>query len=137
MKKTIQYLNTGIFPATVMFVVGFTYDEVIKHTKKHKGDTWHIALSEDRVFWNNSNYAAMKRSIENTKTGEWVDHFIIKIKEPFTFSDYDYCKLAHEVLHICQYLLPKILNRDQENECEAYLHTHLMQQCLKELRLLK
>jgi hypothetical protein len=136
MKKSIQYFNAGIFPATVMFVNGFDYDEVIKHTKKHKGDTWHIALGEDREFWNKSNYAAMRRSIEHTKTGKFIDHYIIKIKEPFKFTDFEYCKLAHEVLHICQYLLPDILDRNKENECEAYLHTHLMEQCLKELRVL-
>jgi len=60
--------------------------------------------------------------------------FYIILTEEFDFSDYAYCKLAHEVLHICQFILPDILNRDREYECEAYLHTHIMMQCLNQIR---
>lgn len=60
--------------------------------------------------------------------------FYIYIGEEFKFTDYEYCKLAHEVLHICQFLLPDFLDRNREFESEAYLHTHLMEQCLKAIR---
>jgi hypothetical protein len=132
--KGMYWFDTGIFPATVMFIFGFTYDETIAELKKKKADTWAMAISEDRELMGNSNYLAMKRSLENTKTGKFVDHYIIKITEPFKFEDYDYCRLAHEVLHICQYFLPDVLKRDKEHEAEAYLHTYLMQKCLVALR---
>jgi hypothetical protein len=31
-------------------------------------------------------------------------------------------------------MLPDMLNRNQEFECEAYIHTHIMQQTLKVMR---
>lgn len=130
----MYWFDTGIFPATVMFVFGYTYDEMIAYCKKKKGDTWAMAMSEDRKLMETSNYLAMKRVLENTKTGKSIDHYVIKIQEPFTYTDYEYAKLAHEVLHICQYLLPDILDRLKEHEAEAYLHTYLMRKCLSALR---
>lgn len=136
-RKTIKgmyWFDTGIFPATVMFIFGYTYDEVISYCKKKKGDTWAVALSDDRKLFEESNYCAFSRTIENNKTGDLKYHYIIKIKERFKFTDYEYAKLAHEVLHICQFMLPGILNRDRETEAEAYLHTYLMRKCLAALR---
>lgn len=132
--KGMYWFDTGIFPATVMFVFGFTYDEILAELKKKKADTWAMAISEDRKLMETSNYLAMKRCLTNTKTNKSVDHFIIKITEPFNYTDYDYCRLSHEVLHICQYLLPDILDRNKEHEAEAYLHTYLMRKCLTALR---
>ena len=132
--KGMYWFDTGIFPATVMFVFGFTYDETIAELKKKKADTWAMAISDDRKLMEGSNYLAMKRCLENTKTGNTVDHYIIKIKEPFKFEDNDYCRLSHEITHICQYLLPDILDRLKEHEAEAYLHTYLMRKCLLALR---
>lgn len=132
--KGVYWFDTGIFPATVMFVFGFTYDELLIELKKKKAHTWSAALSEDKELMGKSNYLAMKRCLTNTKTGKSVDHYIIKIREPFKFTDFEYCKLAHEVLHVCQYLLPDILDRTKEHEAEAYLHTYLMKKCLTALR---
>lgn len=132
--KFISFLDTGIFTATVMFCVGYGYDEIITRLKKYKNDKWHITLRGDKDFWDSPNYAAMRRTADNIVTGESVTSFVIKIRDSFEFTDYEYCKLAHECLHICQYLLPDFLDRNQENEAEAYLHTHLMNQCLIELR---
>jgi len=132
--KGMYFFNTGIFPATVMFVFGFDYDEILALLKKKKAVTWSKAIEEDRELMTDSNFLAMKRGLTNVKTGKEIDHFIIKIKEPFLFTDFEYCKLAHEVLHICQYVLPDILNRNKEHEAEAYLHTHLMNQCLGAVR---
>ena len=52
----------------------------------------------------------------------------------FDFSDWSMCTLAHECLHITQFMLPEILDRNREYECEAYLHTHIMEQALNKLR---
>jgi hypothetical protein len=132
--KGLYWFDTGIFPATVMFVFGFTYDELLAELKKKKADTWAMAISDDRKLMEGSNYLAMSRNLENVKTGKTIQHYIIKIKEPFKYTDYEYAKLAHEVVHICAYLLPDILDRNKETEAEAYLHTHLMMKCLAALR---
>jgi len=132
--KGMYWFDMGIFPGTVMFVFGFTYDETIAELKKKKADQWVLAISEDRKLMENSNYLAMKRCFKNTKTDSDVNFFIIKIRDQFEFNGYDYCRLAHEVLHICQYFLPDILDRGKEHEAECYLHTYLMMKCLAALR---
>lgn len=133
--KVLDWLNTGIFPANIMFSVGFTYAEINKMLTKKKAWDWKLGISKDEQLFADSTWLAIKRTIYRKSTNEnEVELFYIIIKKPFGFADYDYCKLAHEVLHICQFMLPEILNRDREFECEAYLHTHIMQQCLKSIR---
>jgi hypothetical protein len=131
MKKSnriIECLNTGIFPAKVVLSVGFNYKEIISHLKKQKANEWAAAISEDETLINSSKYNAMHR------VHKGANYFYIIITRTFDFSDWDMCMLAHEIVHMCQFILPEILNRDKEIEAEAYLHTHLMDQALKALR---
>lgn len=132
--KIIRYLDTGIFPCTVLFSVGFTYDEIIKHLNKTKATEWALGLSEDKKLVDSGNNFALKRTIENNKTGKSVTMFYIILINQFKFTDYEMCKLAHEVLHICQFMLPEMLDMEREYESVAYTHTYLMQSCLKQLR---
>jgi len=131
--KLLHWLNTGIFPANIVFSCGFGYDEIMKLLKQKKADNWHEGLLHDKSLIDGGGWFALSRTVEK-KEGAYVHLYYIILKYDFEFTDYDYCRLAHEVLHICQFMLPDILNRDREYECEAYLHTHIMQQCLKALR---
>lgn len=134
--KILQWLDTGIFPATILFAHGFEYDELMKELLKipAKDWCWHAGLKEDKSLIDNGTCFALKRELEHVNGGQDTICFYIILKEQFKFSDYDYCKLAHEVLHICQFMLKDFLDRDREFECEAYLHTHIMKQCLQHLR---
>jgi hypothetical protein len=132
--QLIRWLNDGIFPVHILFSVGFSYDEIIKHCKKLKANDWVTGLSQDKQLIDSGTCFGLGRTIENTKSGKEVHLFYIIITRHFDFSDWDMVMLAHEILHICQFMLPKILNRDNEIEAEAYLHSHIMTQCLKELR---
>lgn len=137
-----EFLNTGIFPATVLFIHGLQYEEIMRRLLDIPAThwEWHAALKEEpeQKFIEQGSYMAMRREIitRTLPNGE-VDTrmcFYIIIKPKFKFTDYEFCKLAHEVLHICQYVLVDILDRNKEQEAEAYLHTHLMEQCIKVLR---
>jgi len=133
--KLIEWLNTGIFPATVMFSMNFTYEELNKELKKKRADDWILGISgSENKELINGGWVALRRDIENTKTNKTKTLFYISLNTQFDFSDYDYCRLAHEILHITQFMLKDFLDRDREFECEAYLHTHIMQQCLKSIR---
>jgi hypothetical protein len=127
----------GIFPGTVLFSMGYKPLELAKILKELYGekDDWTIALSDqiERLDSTTAWYA-LRRDMEITSTGEKRIFFYILIPDVFDFSDYDYIRLAHEVLHICQYHLPDLLNRNEEREAEAYLHTHLMTQAMKLIR---
>lgn len=119
----------GMFPASIMFSCGFRYDELTKLINKKKATGWLRALSEDKTLIDAGKWFALKRGVHG------VTYFYIILTEPFDFKDYSYCcKLAHEVLHICQFFLPDVLNRDREFESEAYLHTYIMESCLKAIR---
>lgn len=140
--KKIEFLNMGCYPGTVLFSVGFSYKE-LKNTidKQYKIGRW---KDEDRLWLrgienedkllNSGTYFALKRELINEKIGLEKTLYYIIITEQFKFTDYEMCKLAHEIIHICQFFLPDILDRNKEIEAEAYLHTHLMQQSLKILR---
>jgi hypothetical protein len=132
--KVQYFVNTGIFPATVCFNCGFTYDEIIALFKKKKADQWAKGLENDKQLIDNGTNFALARHMTNTKTGKQVSFYYIILIERFKFTDYDMCVLAHEILHICQFLLKQILDREKEIECEAYLHTYLMENILNILR---
>lgn len=134
--KILHWLDTGIFPATVLFIHRFTYEETLVHLKKKKAQDWMLGLHYHEKLIKSDSWAMLGlfTEIENKKDKSIKRLFYIIIRDPFKFTDYEYCKLAHEVLHICQFMLPDILDRNKEHEAECYLHTHLMKQCLKALR---
>lgn len=132
--RIIKWFDAGIWPASIVFCCGFTYDEIIKHFKKVKADGWITAISQDKKFIDSDKYFALKRTVTENKTGREVTYFYIIFRNEFDFSDYMYCTLAHEVLHICQFMLPDMTNMEREYEAVAYTHTYLMQNILKELR---
>jgi len=131
--KIIRYLDCGIFPSTVLFSNGFTYDELYKHLKKTGAKEWLYGLEGDKKTIDNGKFFALYRNIEHK--GHSIQLFYIIFTESFKFNDSSYTILAHEIIHILQFMLPT-LNVDMviEMESTAYLHSHLMNQCLKELR---
>lgn len=126
--QSLGYLNTGIFPAIVMFSVGFSHKEIVKVLKDTDAKDWRKGIRGDLDLIEEAEWLAMKRLWKGKRL------FYIILKDCFNFKDISYCKLAHEVLHICQFVLPEMLERDREIEAEAYLHTHLMAQCLEQIR---
>jgi hypothetical protein len=140
MKKTKQFkgltwLNFGIFYGGIVFCHGLSNEEILADLTKVKATEWKDAFNYANKSKEFSNWCASTTTC-TIKGKEKVFSFIV-IKEQFDFSDEHYAKLAHEVLHICQFTLPDYLNRDREYECEAYLHTHIMTQCLKAIRGIK
>lgn len=87
-----------------------------------------MPIRDDKELIERAHMVVMKR----THSGR--TYFYLVINADFKFTDYCYCKLAHEITHLCQFYLPDVLNRNQEWEAEAYLHTHLMEQALVHLR---
>lgn len=130
--RIIDWLNMGIFPPTICFVCGFTKAELCDHLKRMKANDWLTAIKDatiDPRYW-----YGKKIDVEHVRSGEIKSYLFIIIPR-FDFLDDDFVKLAHEITHVCQFYLPDAnVNRDREIECEAYLHTHIMRQCIKKLR---
>jgi len=136
--KILETLNTGIFPAKVVFSMGFTKHELIAEMKKQKCDDYVVAIEKGDLTFPSETCmgSACWRTISgyNFKDGAKRKEFFFLFLSEFDFSDYHMTVLAHECVHLCQFILPLFLERDSEHEAEAYLHTHLMTQVLKILR---
>lgn len=134
--KVINSLDMGMFGGYVMVLAGFSFNEALAKMRKVKTNGQWIEAFESKgsAFIDSVEWCAFSITYENTKTGVERNFYFIYLKNSFDFSDESYCKLAHEVLHICQFYLPRILNRDKEIEAEAYLHTHIMSKCLSIFR---
>lgn len=133
MKKHLHTLDAGIYPFKIVLSSGFNYDELCKELKKQKCDLWLTGLKDDKKFIDSGRNFALKRRIDGGKHNGSILFYII-FRDQFRFTDYWYMKLAHEILHICQFMLPEVLERDREYESEAYLHSHIMGQALKKFR---
>lgn len=131
--KGISTFDMGIFPPMVLFSCGYSYKEILAFLKRRKAKEWIYGIEDCEHLFKN-NWQACSRTITNRVTGKEMHLYYIFIPEWFTFSDYDMCKLAHEILHICQFAMPKILDMEREHEAVAYTHTHLMSQILDFLR---
>jgi hypothetical protein len=135
--KVLEWIKMGMFPGFIMFSVGNTYEEIIKRLDKlPSGAEWKLGLSEDAEKLNgeSGHIHAMKRGTVNTKTGEQKTYFYIIFLKQVPLNDLTFVQVAHEVLHICQFFLPDVLDRNKEYECEAYLHSFLMEHCIDKLR---
>lgn len=135
--RLIQFFRAGSFPSMIMFSVGFSYDQIIKELKKMKAKEWIAGMSdkEDRERINNNKYTASYREIvstDNERNSKKLYYLIFT--EPFMFTDNSYSILAHEVLHVTQFLLEPILDIKVEYESFAYTHTFIMDKCLELIR---
>ncbi len=135
--KVLEFLNMGCYLGEVLFCCGHEYEYLIKKLGKKDLLPYKAALQENDVkkSMHESEYLAIRYIMENKKLKKEKLVLIIYLKNRFDFdNDDDYVCLAHEIVHICQLFLPDIMNRDEEKEAEAYLHSHLMRQCIDHLR---
>ena len=125
----------GIFPADILFSCGFNYKELCRMLEENNLKDWLKAVKQNKELIQNVGWCAIRTTVKSN--GAKTPFFLIISTELFDFSDNSYCILAHESLHICQYALPDFIDRTQELEAEAYLHSHIMGQCLANIRLKK
>lgn len=133
--KLIQPLNFGCYPGTCMFILGFTLEEAISRMKRQRADkVWIRALESTK---NEANLKGAKYWAHHVifvrPNGDEINHFFIFMSD-WEDTNWYHATIAHEALHIIQYYLPGILDRNTEHEAEAYLHTHLMRQMLSHIQ---
>jgi DNA-binding cell septation regulator SpoVG len=130
--RVIDWLNLGMFQGALLFTCGYDKKEICDYLKKIGANDWLEAMNDITI--DVDHWYSLKRTVENLKTGE-VKRFLFIIIPRYEFLDDDFVKLAHEIIHTCQFYLPGMnVERDREIECEAYFHTHLMRQCIQKLR---
>ncbi|MBL8000181.1 MAG: hypothetical protein JNL32_16280, partial [Candidatus Kapabacteria bacterium] len=131
-KPFVEQIHLGQFEAFASLYLCYCADEVFidKWLTRRKGKE-----SDAAHAWN-----AVSRSVyAQTQAWGWVScanskaigndagpiAFIV-LPNGFKGTKVDWCALAHECVHICQFILSNMLDRDKEVECEAYFHTYLM-----------
>ena len=127
--KVLHWFDAGIFPVRIMLSIGFRYDEINKMLKQKKATDWQLGIEDDKTLIDSGKNFALHRTLHK-KDGN-TDLFYIIFTDCINFTEYDYLKVAHEALHICQFMLPLMFDRQREYECEAYLHTFIMKEVLK------
>lgn len=127
-------IDFGTFDGKILFSCGFQIKELIAELSKQDCGEWNKGLKIDSKMFHKGACAYASKYNFNVD-GEKRTYYYLIIKDPFNFTDQEYTTLAHECLHLVQFRLIDILNRDNELECEAYLHSYLMNKCLSHLRL--
>ncbi|WP_001275008.1 hypothetical protein [Leptospira interrogans] len=131
-KPLLANLDFGCFPGMIAFSCGASYEEI--HKSFEKNSPWQVGLESHKEAIEKCFGLGCKSVVANAKTGKVTLCFYIILKD-FSFRRNDHIAiLAHEITHINQFYLKDILDRNREFEAEAHLHTHIMIQCLKELR---
>lgn len=123
-----EFIDTGIFPAFICIANGYTIEKLAEGLKEYRYDLWHDALVSHESDDSDSDAIVIERTYKGKR------YYFMILKHSFDFSDYHYTVLAHEVLHLCQFILRRLLNRDDEIETEAYLHTYIMSKYLENCR---
>ena len=133
--KTLTWVNMGCFPGSCLVSSGHDYDSLKKELDDLSAHNWFTPLAKSKSDINNPDVegTVFRKLFRRKGQSSCVFYYLI-LSKPFDFSDQAYITLAHECLHVVQYALVPILNRDNEAEAEAYLHSHLMAQCLKAFR---
>lgn len=130
--QVLSWIDCGIFPMSVMFSSGFSYSELMKLLNRKNGEWWKMGIKGDKELLCSAKWITLRRDV--THNNETKTMFYIIFRDGFDFTDSHMSILAHEVLHVCQFGLPDILDRLKEHEAEAYLHSYLMEKILKVLR---
>lgn len=132
----MHHCDAGIWPCTgIMFIQGFSYEQIVKEFKDDNCPDWAEGLKNDKPLIDQARYLAMVRTLPETQDYPiGSDLYYIILKESFNHEPMEYAKLAHEVIHICQFLFDKCCaDPIAEKEAFAYTHTHIMEQILKQI----
>lgn len=126
-------IDFGTYSGKIVFACGYSPKELIKEFKKQKCQDWAKGLKTCSIDFDDS-CVGFARCLTIQYKGKEVTLYYLILKDPFTFNDEQYITLAHECLHLVQFRLIELMNRDNEIEAEAYLHSYLMQQCIDKIR---
>lgn len=138
MKKPGRFIHTiqaGSFPAVILFSHLYSYEQILRILENPVWELgWRSGISsaEDMKKIKDSKAITLSRSVQN---GDHVTYYYyIILQHQFDFADWAMVELAHEVVHACQFIFPRILDMEREIEAVAYTHSYIMEKCLRCLR---
>jgi hypothetical protein len=136
-KKFVHRITVDFLGLEVLLCCAMRHTEIEKHLKELGEDwsNWLLGI-EGEDFGNSDAWGEQYSTTIYNDAGESRRLNYIFLYDGFNFNkDYNYCALAHEVLHLLQFTLPRFgIDIHKETESSAYLHTHIMSECLEALR---
>src|SRR5690606_37378392 len=111
----LSVIDLGIFPGHVLFAHGWKIAELKEELEKEGTQEWADGLDYEPL--DDTTWYGLYRKLEYPELDKTVSLYYLIIPD-FNFTDEDYCRLAHEVLHICQFYLRNVLDRNAEFEAE-------------------
>jgi hypothetical protein len=132
-KKIIASIPAGIFPTHILLIVNMNFKELKQKLLNNNDEHWFNPIQFDKKNINNSNCALLRPYFNHNGTN--INYFYIVLNNinynsTGTISQDDYIAISHEIVHICQFLLPIYLDRNKEHEAEAYLHSYIFNNIL-------
>lgn len=133
MSSNWSFVKLGHFPAHCLVSYNMTYDDLIKSLRRKKYPDWITGLDKDNHLFTDKRSFALHRQVECGK--EEKDLFYILLKDNVKLDDSGYITIAHEVLHIVQFVSRFVCaDMIEETESSAYLHSALMQHTIEIIR---
>ena len=135
--KFVQLITVDFLGLDILLCCGMRQKELEKHLEKLGEDwsNWLLGIQGEDFGDSEAWGEQYSTTIYNDKDESRRLNYIF-LYNGFNFAkDYDYCALAHEVLHLLQFELPRFgIDMHKEIESSAYLHTHVMSECIEALR---
>lgn len=126
-KKFIKFLDFGSYPGNLLFIYNTDYKNIAR---------WASALDNSKDNWLEAVVSCgeeLNKPLITISIDTDQKYFIMKFGREFKFKAQDYIDLAHEVFHVVQFYTTDI-SQNREIEAEAYLHSHIMTQCINAIR---
>jgi len=141
-EKHVVWLDHGCYPGKTLFINGYNYKDTITYLRdllkteqvnKELLKAWIKVVQEFKSTHESYNWFCGECEIFDTKTRINKKFTLVVLPTGFDGTDEDYCRLAHELIHLGQFYLSNVLDRNVEIEAEAYFHTYMMMQVLEVL----
>jgi len=135
--KFAHRITVDFLGIEVMLCCGMRQTELEKHVESlgEEWSNWLLGIQGENFgsgeAWGEQYSTTIFNDVNESRRLNYIFLY-----DGFNFTkDYDYCALAHEIIHLLQFNLPRYgIDMHKETESTAYLHTHVMSECLEALR---
>lgn len=120
--------RNGVFWGHTLMCLGFDLDQIKRRLRNSAGSWLNWIVAESKTVRDHIDSGCAGFVLSGHLRGRKYNLLWIR---SWSGSSHDHVVLAHEVVHLCQFVLPDFIDRGREIEAEAYHHTYFMEEFLK------
>lgn len=135
MKPKYAIIDFGMFKNEVLVALNCNYDQLLQWVTKN-ADKLYLATVKDEdnaLIIKNGSGLTVCQTFSHPKHYDQT-RYIIWLRSLDMRSNYDISVLFHEITHLSQFFLPKVLDRNKEIEAEAYFVGYVAKQIMDIVR---